>query len=205
MFPAPRQPAVKAALTAGPEKTEKSATRLRFGAIKRHGEKTAMKANTELELQSAPIDPSWILSGTPTARNRILFNSSDASGWTMLWDCTAGEFRWQYRVDEIIHFLEGSVTITDENGVTTTHGPGDVICLRAGTAATWRIESYVRKLAFCQHQLPAPVGLAMRLWRRAQKAARTLLAPGLDDAKASTTRREPAASACIDHSRLTNS
>jgi hypothetical protein len=131
-----------------------------------------MKANTELELQSAPIDPSWIISGTPTARNRVLFNSSDTSGWTMLWDCTAGEFRWQYRVDEIIHFLEGSVTITDESGVTTTYGPGDVTRFRAGTAAIWRVESYVRKLAFCQHQLPAPIGLPMRLWRRAQKIIR---------------------------------
>jgi uncharacterized cupin superfamily protein len=152
-----------------------------------------MKANTELELQSAPIDPSWILSGTPTARNRVLFNSSDASGWTMLWECTAGEFRWQYRVDEIIHFLEGCVTVTDESGLTTTYGPGDVACFRAGTAATWRIESYVRKLAFCQHQLPAPVGLPLRLWRRAQKTARTWLAypaPSRDDAAA---RREPAA------------
>jgi hypothetical protein len=134
-----------------------------------------MKANTELELQSAPIDPSWILSGTPTARNRVLFNSSDTSGWTMLWDCTAGEFRWQYRVDEIIHFLEGSVTVTDESGVTTTYGPGDVTCFRAGTAATWHVESYVRKLAFCQYQLPVPIGLPMRLWRRAQKMIRTLL------------------------------
>jgi uncharacterized cupin superfamily protein len=148
-----------------------------------------MKANTELELQSAPIDPSWILSGTPTARNRVLFNSSDTSGWTMLWECTAGEFRWQYRVDEIIHFLEGGVAITDESGVTTSYGPGDVACFRAGTAATWRIESYVRKLAFCQHQLPAPVDLPMRLWRRSQKAVRALLAnPGAGD-KTTTTRR----------------
>ena len=100
-----------------------------------------MKADTELELQSAPIDPSWILSGTPVARNRVLFNSSDTSGWTMLWDCTAGEFRWQYRVDEIIHFLEGGVIVTDENGTATRYGPGDVACFRAGTAATWRIAS----------------------------------------------------------------
>jgi uncharacterized cupin superfamily protein len=148
-----------------------------------------MKANTELELQSAPIDPTWILSGTPTARNRVLFNSSDTSGWTMLWECTAGEFRWQYRVDEIIHFLEGGVTVTDESGAVTSYGPGDVACFRAGTAATWRIESYVRKLAFCQHQLPAPVGLPMRLWRRARKALRAFLAkPGAGAKKAPAQR-----------------
>jgi uncharacterized cupin superfamily protein len=152
-----------------------------------------MTVNIDLELGSAPIDPSWILSGTPTARNRVLFNSSDTSGWTMLWECTAGEFRWQYRVDEIIHFLEGGVTITDESGVTTTYGPGDVVCFRAGTAATWRIESYVRKLAFCQHQLPAPLGLVMRLWRRAQKTARILLADPAPEAKAVPARHDPAA------------
>jgi hypothetical protein len=193
MFPQARQPAVKARLTARRQKGEKSATRLRFGAIKRHRENTAMKANTELELQSAPIDPSWILSGTPIARNRVLFNSSDASGWTMLWECTAGEFRWQYRVDEIIHFLDGGVIVTDESGVTTVYGPGDVACFRAGTAATWRIDSYVRKLAFCQHQMPAPIGLPMRLWRRAQKAVRLWLANPAAQRENAPARHDPAA------------
>jgi len=143
----------------------------------------AVFATTDItrDLKPAPIEPSWIEAGTPLARNQVLFLASDKSAWTMLWDCTAGEFRWRYHMDETIHFLEGSVTITPEGGTPKTYGPGDVIFLPAGTVAHWKVDCYIRKLAFCQ--IPAPkllrpvLGLARRLGQLSRKMRRALTAP----------------------------
>ncbi|HEY5337074.1 MAG TPA: cupin domain-containing protein [Rhizomicrobium sp.] len=119
-----------------------------------------------MELQAAPINPDWILDGAPVARNRILANSTDRFAWTMLWDCTAGQFNWIYTVDETVHVIEGSVTVTDMDGSTNTLGAGDIAFFPAGTTAHWHIENYVRKVAFCQRPVPLAVGLPLRTLRR---------------------------------------
>jgi uncharacterized protein len=128
--------------------------------------------NTDLDLADAPIDPSWILDGAPAARNRVLFHSSDKSAWTMVWECTAGAFRWTYHFDETVHVLDGSVAITDAQGLTKTFRQGEVIFFPAGSVAEWRIDSHVRKLAFCQNPLPAQLNIVWRLYRRATNLAR---------------------------------
>jgi uncharacterized cupin superfamily protein len=122
--------------------------------------------DTQLELQDSPIRTHWIVKGRPQARNHVLFRSSDKSSWTMLWDCSAGEFNWHYSFDETIHFLEGSVTITLEGAEPQTFGPGDVIFFPAGVVAHWRVDQYVRKLAVCQNPLPATLNLPLKLARR---------------------------------------
>lgn len=123
-------------------------------------------ADVHYALEPAPIEPSWIEAGVPLARNRVLFHASDKSAWTMMWDCTAGEFRWRYGFDETIHFLEGRVTITLEGDVPRTFGPGDVIFFPAGAIAHWKVDRYIRKLAFCQVPAPWPLRLPLRLARR---------------------------------------
>jgi hypothetical protein len=85
----------------------------------------------------------------------------------MLWECTPGSFRWRYSFDETIHFLEGSVTITGNDGVTRQFGPGSMVFFPAGSLADWRIHVRVKKLAFCH--MPAPWALRLPL-----KAARRL-------------------------------
>jgi uncharacterized protein len=93
----------------------------------------------------------------------------------MVWDCTAGKFVWTYQVDETIHFLEGSVTIT-VNGKTRKLGAGDIAFFPAGTAAFWDVETYVRKIAFCQKPMPKMFGMPLRLARRAVTQLRKCLA-----------------------------
>jgi uncharacterized cupin superfamily protein len=122
--------------------------------------------DTQQDLQDSPIRAHWIVKGRPQARNRILFRSTDKSSWTMLWDCSAGEFHWHYSFDETIHFLEGGVTITLAGGMPQSFGPGDVIFFPAGSVAHWRVDQYVRKLAVCQNPLPAPLNLPLKLARR---------------------------------------
>lgn len=119
-----------------------------------------------MELSPAPINAAWILEGAPLARNRLIAPSSDRFGWTMLWDCTAGKFNWHYSLDETVHIIEGSVTVTDSDGTSMTLVPGDIAFFPKGCVAHWHVETYVRKVAYCQKPAPAIVALPLRLWRR---------------------------------------
>lgn len=148
--------------------------------------------DANLPLKSAPIDPGWITEGMPEARNRILSTASDGSAWTMLWACSAGSFRWRYRFDETIHFLEGAVTITGDDGTQRRYGPGDMIFFPAGSVADWRIESHVKKLAFCQVPAPLLLRLPLKAWRRLCALAGTipqLLRVQFSDTRISETPR----------------
>lgn len=153
--------------------------------------------DTNQPLGDAPINPAWIVSGEPRARNRVLFRSTDKSAWTMLWDCSAGEFTWTYRFDEVIHFLEGGVTITLPQGQPRDFGPGDVIFFPAGTVAHWRVDRYIKKLAFCQNPVPSALNVPMKLVRRIARPfarAMALLAGLLADPALPDLEREPPAS-----------
>jgi hypothetical protein len=123
------------------------------------------------KLTSSPINKDWILEGQPAAQNTVLSRSADGTAWTIMWDCTAGRFRWHYDFDETIHIIEGSVSIDDGAGPRTV-GPGDVVFLPAGTSAVWVIETYVRKLAFCRKILPAPIRAAVNMLRSVKAAKR---------------------------------
>lgn len=137
--------------------------------------KTPMIASmTEVELKPAPIEPSWILTGTPTARNATLSRSADGLASTLVWDCTAGTFNWIYEIDETIYFLEGSATISDGVNSPKTFGPGDVLFLPRGAVCHWHVESYVKKVAFCRRTLPYSVGFVVRAFGRIKR----LLNPG---------------------------
>lgn len=126
-------------------------------------------SSSEITLKPAPITPEWVLEGNPVARNRELSHSADWSAWTMVWDCTAGRFQWHYDVDETVHFIEGSVTISATGMATRRFGPGDVVFFPAGTVATWQVESYIRKVAFCRKVLPAPLVFGQKIYQRLAK------------------------------------
>ncbi len=127
---------------------------------------TILFTDTAAKLAPAPINPKWILDGTPVARNALLSKSADGTASTLLWDCSEGAFNWFYDTDETIHILEGSVVLSDHKGPTRRIGPGDVVFFPAGSSARWQVEGYVRKLAFFRVAVPKPVGLALRAWRR---------------------------------------
>jgi len=124
-------------------------------------------ANTDVELKSAPIRREWIIAGDPVARNKVLGLSDDRMATTLIWDCTAGRFKWIYDVDETIHILEGTVRLTQFDGVIKTLHAGDVVFFPAGSSATWQVDRYVRKLAFFRQPVPKPVSLFLRAFRKA--------------------------------------
>jgi uncharacterized cupin superfamily protein len=124
-------------------------------------------ANTDIELKSAPIRREWILDGDPVARNQVLARSEDRMATTLVWDCTAGRFRWIYDVDETIHILDGEVRLTAADGSVKRLCAGDVVFFPAGSSATWQIDRYVRKLAFFRQPVPKSMSLFLRAFRKA--------------------------------------
>ena len=129
------------------------------------------------DLQPAPLKPSWILSGNPCARSLALGEAADRRLSFGLWDCTDGQFKFIYRSDELIHILEGEVTIRTPGSELHLHA-GDVAFFPQGTTAFWTVHGYVKKLAIfreARRSLPARLlGKARRACRAAAMAARSV-------------------------------
>ena len=138
-------------------------------------------AERNAPLRLCPIEPAWIVAGAPVARNAILSRSADGAACTIAWDCTAGEFDWHYTVVETVHIVEGAVTVSSLDTPARRLEPGDVAFFPAGTTARWRVETYVRKVAFCRRGLPGPALPILNLLRsvkallRRPRAARSLM------------------------------
>lgn len=106
----------------------------------------------EAEFKPGAINPDWIIEGNPQARSAPLVSSADGAGSVNFWDCTAGVFRWHFTWDETIMILDGEVRITDDNGGSSVLRAGDVAHFQAGSTYTWKVDRYVRKIAF--HKKP---------------------------------------------------
>jgi hypothetical protein len=91
--------------------------------------------------------------------------SADGTATSYIWDCTAGRFNWIYEVDETIYVIEGGVVIIDMEGTAHRLGAGDTIFFPAGTHAEWRVETYIRKVAFIRTPLPRSIMTLKRGYR----------------------------------------
>jgi uncharacterized cupin superfamily protein len=114
-------------------------------------------------MRPAPIEPSWIVEGAPVARFAEHSHGSDDAAITGVWDCTAGAFRWHFGWDETVLILEGEVLVTSADGTERRLRAGEVAYFTAGSWYTWRVDSYVKKLAFCRKPFPRPLTIAYRL------------------------------------------
>lgn len=117
----------------------------------------------DLEMAPKPIEPSWVLAGNPQARLSLHSRAYDDQATTAIWDCTAGTFRWYFGWDETVMILEGEVHITAEDGSERTLKAGDIAYFPGKSWATWHIDTYVRKIAFCRKEFPTPINLALKL------------------------------------------
>jgi len=126
------------------------------------------------QLEPAPIRPEWILEGTPVAMCKQLSGHKFGWGDACHWSCTAGKFRWHYGWDETVMFLEGEVTITDDNNNVYQGKPGTSLFFPAGTSAVWEIPVYIRKLAFNQKPVPWYLHYQSRVVERLKGVAQKL-------------------------------
>lgn len=103
-------------------------------------------STSRTDFTSTPLPPAWILEGNPTARSAPIAKAEDSNLSCGLWDCQAGKFRFIYNCDEIVHILEGEVTI-EEKGATYTLKAGDVAFFPEGLETFWTVPKYVKKFA----------------------------------------------------------
>lgn len=110
-----------------------------------------------VELLDAPIPSSWIIGGTPRARSGAIAHSPDGWASSVVWECTAGSFRWQFGWEETVVILEGSVRVIAQTGEEKLLRAGDTAFFAQGTSSVWHIDSYLKKVAFTRNRVPAYV------------------------------------------------
>jgi len=113
-------------------------------------------------LEHSPL--SRILKGNPEARSAVLARSRDRTSVTVAWECTPGEFVWDYTQDETLVVLAGEAFVTNEAGEECRLRPGDMAFFPAGSSSRWRVTDRIKKVAVVRHHLPPPLGLGVRLW-----------------------------------------
>lgn len=116
------------------------------------------------DLKPSPISANWIVSGTPEARSKLLAKSNDGTAYVMLWECSAGRFKWHYAEDETLTITSGEVFIKTSDGTERRLGEGDMAFFPAGSSCEWRIDNRVRKVAVLRKTLGLPIGIAVRGW-----------------------------------------
>ena len=129
-----------------------------------------------ITLKDDPIEPSWVLEGTPRARSGC--HSTNTDGWaaTHVWACSAGRFRWHFAVEETVLILEGEVQVTDAHGRTQRLVPGTVAYFPTDTWWEWHIPQHVRKLSFNRRSVHSParwLSRALGFVQRRLRGART--------------------------------
>jgi uncharacterized cupin superfamily protein len=65
---------------------------------------------------------------------------------TGVFECTPGSYRRSVKEAEVMHFLQGSGSFTQDGSDTLEFGVGDTFFFEADTHGTWRIEQTMRKL-----------------------------------------------------------
>ncbi|MDA9504123.1 cupin [Bradyrhizobium sp. CCBAU 11386] len=130
--------------------------------------------NCNVDLESSPIEPSWIIEGNPEARSHLLSTSACGTAMTLIWSCTTGKFNWYYDLDETIMIVEGSTVIESDGMPPKRYGVGDVVFFRDGAHAKWHIENYVKKVAFLRQTNPVGLGYAIRAINKLKRMSSTL-------------------------------
>ena len=128
-------------------------------------------STTRTDFGPTPLPPEWILEGNPAARSIPLARAADGNLSCGLWDCQSGKFKFIFPTDEIIHILEGEVTI-EEKGAVHHLQIGDVAFFPEGLVSYWTVPKYVKKYAIFR-SVSDP--LSTKIYRRMKKMAKALL------------------------------
>lgn len=105
------------------------------------------------------------MNGSPVTQTRSIVRSRDWISNVIVWECTAGQFKWHYDKEEVVFIVSGEVFITNDNGEERWLGPGDLAIFAAGTSSVWRVPSGVRKVAVVREPLWRPLGFGVKAWK----------------------------------------
>jgi len=119
-----------------------------------------------VELESEPINPDWIVRGTPTARSKKLVTSNDWTVNVVVWECTPGAFHWRYTRDETIYVLAGEAFISTGTDQERRFAAGDLGYFPNGLVCNWRITQTFRKFVVQNETMLAPLGLSVKVFKK---------------------------------------
>ncbi|MPQ84377.1 cupin domain-containing protein [Pseudomonas sp. MAFF 730085] len=107
---------------------------------------TLLEAHTLLNPSAAP-EPAILIGPTPQCRALNLFDDAVTELRVGIWDSTPyARHGRPHKLHELMHLLEGSVTLQDDAGVAVTVNPGDSVFVAKGAPCAWTSTVYVRKV-----------------------------------------------------------
>ena len=130
-----------------------------------------------VELEPEPINPDWIVRGTPTARSKELVTGRDWTAKVVVWECTPGTFHWRYSRDETIYVLAGEAFIPTEKDQEHRFAAGDLGFFPNGLSTNWRITRTFRKFVVQKETMWVPLGLGVKVFKRLLRSSGLLGTP----------------------------
>lgn len=96
---------------------------------------------------SAAPEPAILIGPTPQCRALNLFDDAATELRIGLWDSTPyARHGRPHKLHELMHLLEGSVTLQDDKGIDVTVNTGDTVFVAKGAPCAWTSTVYVRKV-----------------------------------------------------------
>ena len=132
-------------------------------------------AVSRTDLEPASIQPGKVIAGSPVARSIRMSVSADGDLSSFVWDCTAGQFQCDFTVDEIVHILDGEVSIAGADGQTVILRTGDTAYFPHGTSTIWDVPNYVRKFAMTRIPATDPLSRGVRRLKQVTRPLRRWL------------------------------
>ncbi|MCD5979515.1 cupin domain-containing protein [Pseudomonas quasicaspiana] len=95
---------------------------------------------------SAAPEASILIGPTPQCRSHNAYEDSNSSLRIGVWDSTPyARGGRPHKVHELMHLIEGQVTLTDAAGTALTVNTGDTVFVPQGASCAWESTVYVRK------------------------------------------------------------
>ncbi|EXF96487.1 cupin [Pseudomonas fluorescens HK44] len=95
---------------------------------------------------SAAPEPQILIGPTPQCRSRNAFEDSATDLRVGVWDSTPYERHGRpHKLNELMHLIEGSVTLRAADGTSLTVNTGDTVFVPQGAPCAWQSTRYVRK------------------------------------------------------------
>ncbi|MFK7700544.1 cupin domain-containing protein [Pseudomonas caspiana] len=98
-----------------------------------------------LEPAAAP-EASILIGPTPQCRSHTTYEDPNSSLRIGVWDSTPyARGGRPHKVHELMHLIEGQVTLTDADGTALTVNTGETVFVPQGASCAWQSDVYVRK------------------------------------------------------------
>ncbi|KEX95268.1 cupin [Pseudomonas putida] len=105
-------------------------------------------ANPEQMPIEREIDDPALVDAPYSSRSWRHFTESQKNALAGIWEAGSHLHRCEFQYDEMCHLLEGTVRLTDSDGISRTFGPGDTFVVAAGFKGIWENLTQVRKVYF---------------------------------------------------------